>query len=82
MECSDGYAVLCDRRRPHWRGLVELMGNPDWASGDEWNSFPYRMGHLFEIGDKMDEWAKQQKKEDFHHKGAAKGFRRRLRVQR
>ena len=47
---------------------------PDWASGDEWNSFPYRIGHLFEIGDKMDEWAKTQKKEDFHHQGSARGF--------
>jgi crotonobetainyl-CoA:carnitine CoA-transferase CaiB-like acyl-CoA transferase len=74
MECSDGHVVCFVVEDHHWRGFVELMGNPDWASGDEWNSFPYRMGHLFEIGGKMDEWAKRQKKEDFHHKGSAKGF--------
>ncbi len=74
MECEDGYVVLFVVEDAHWRGLVELMGNPDWASGDEWNSFPYRMGHMFEIGDKMDEWARHLKKEDFHHQGSARGF--------
>ena len=74
MECSDGYVVSHVVEDHHWRGLVELMGNPDWASGEEWNSYPYRCGHLFEIGHKIDEWARQQKKEDFHRKGAAKGF--------
>jgi crotonobetainyl-CoA:carnitine CoA-transferase CaiB-like acyl-CoA transferase len=74
MECSDGYVVSHVVEDHHWRGLVELMGNPDWASGDEWNSYAYRCGHLFEIGHKIDEWARQQKKEDFHHRGAAKGF--------
>jgi crotonobetainyl-CoA:carnitine CoA-transferase CaiB-like acyl-CoA transferase len=74
MECADGYVVLWIVEDAHWRSFVDLMGNPDWASGDEWNSFPYRMGHLFEIGEKMDEWAKTQKKEDFHHEGSARGF--------
>lgn len=74
MPCADGFVVLFIVEDSHWRGLVELMGNPDWASGEEWNSFPYRMGHLFEIGEKMDEWSKTQKKEDFHHQGSAEGF--------
>ena len=74
MECSDGYVVSHVVEDHHWRGLVELMGNPDWASGEEWNSYPYRVGHLFQIGHKIDEWARRQKKEDLHHKGAAKGF--------
>jgi len=74
MECSDGYVVSHVVEDHHWRGLVELMGNPDWAAGDEWNDYPYRYGHMFQIGHKIDEWARRQKKEDFHHKGAAKGF--------
>ena len=74
MECSDGYVVSHLVEDHHWRGLVELMGNPDWASGDEWKDYAYRCGHLFEIGHKIDDWARRQKKEDFHHKGAARGF--------
>ena len=74
MECSDGYVVSHVVEDHHWRGFVELLGHPDWAAGEEWNDYAYRVGHLFEIGHKIDEWARRQKKEDFHHKGAAKGF--------
>ena len=74
MQCSDGYVVSYLVEDHHWRGLVELMGNPEWAAGEEWNSFPYRVGNLFKIGYKIDAWALQQKAEEFHHQGAAKGF--------
>jgi len=74
MQCSDGYVVSYLVEDHHWRSLVELMGNPEWAAGEEWNSFPYRVGNLFKIGHKIDAWALQQKAEDFHHRGAAKGF--------
>jgi crotonobetainyl-CoA:carnitine CoA-transferase CaiB-like acyl-CoA transferase len=74
MECADGYVVSHVVEDHHWRALVELMGNPEWAAGEEWNSYPYRCGHLFEIGHKIDEWARKQSKEDFHRKGGAKGF--------
>ena len=74
MECADGYVVMHIVEDHHWRSLVELMGNPDWARGEEWNSYAYRCGHLFEIGHKIDEWARTQKREEFHHQGSAKGF--------
>ena len=74
MQCSDGYVVSHMVEDHHWRGFVELMGNPEWAAGDEWNSFPYRVANLFKIGHKIDAWALQQKAEEFHHQGAAKGF--------
>jgi CoA:oxalate CoA-transferase len=74
MECSDGYVVAHVVEDSHWRGFVELMGKPEWAAGEEWNDYYYRSGHLFEIGPKIDEWARKQKKEEFHHNGAAKGF--------
>ncbi|MGB6836114.1 MAG: CoA transferase [Dehalococcoidia bacterium] len=74
MECRDGYVVVGAFEDHHWRGLVELMGNPEWASDEKWNSRKYRMHHLMEIGALMDEWMRQQSKEEIHHKGAAKGF--------
>ncbi len=74
METSDGYVVSHVVEDHHWRALVELMGYPEWAAGAEWNNYEYRCGHLFEIGHKIDEWVKGQKKEELHRKGAAKGF--------
>ncbi len=74
LECSDGYVVCLLMENHHWRGFVELMGNPEWASGPEWNTMYYRAGHLLEIAPQIADWAIQQKKEDVHHQGAAKGF--------
>jgi crotonobetainyl-CoA:carnitine CoA-transferase CaiB-like acyl-CoA transferase len=74
MPCKDGYVVVGAFEDHHWRGLVELMGNPEWASDPAWNSRKYRTHHLMEIGPLMDEWMRQQGKDDIHHKGAAKGF--------
>ncbi len=74
MPCKDGYVVVGAFEDHHWRGLVELMGNPEWASDPAWNSRKYRMHHLMEIAPLLDEWMSQQGKDDIHHKGAAKGF--------
>ena len=82
LQCSDGYVVALLIEDRHWHAFVDLMGNPEWASGPEWGSLFYRAGHLMEIADKIGEWAAQQKKEDVHHRGAAKGLRDRLRLQR
>jgi CoA:oxalate CoA-transferase len=74
MKCRDGYVVALVIEEHHWRAFVDLMGNPEWASGEEWNSLAYRVGHLMEIAARIDEWAAQQSKEDLHHRGAAMGF--------
>jgi len=74
LGCNDGYVVALIIEDRHWHAFVELMGNPEWASGEEWSSLAYRAGHLMEIGAKIGEWAAQQSKEDVHHRGAAKGF--------
>jgi crotonobetainyl-CoA:carnitine CoA-transferase CaiB-like acyl-CoA transferase len=74
LECKDGYVVALLIEDRHWHAFVDLMGNPDWASGPEWGSLFYRAGHLMEIADRIAEWAIQQSKEDVHHRGAAKGF--------
>jgi crotonobetainyl-CoA:carnitine CoA-transferase CaiB-like acyl-CoA transferase len=74
MPCRDGYVVVGAFEDHHWRGLVELMGRPDWASDRAWSSRKYRTHHLMEIASLMDEWMGQQGKDDMHHKGAAKGF--------
>jgi crotonobetainyl-CoA:carnitine CoA-transferase CaiB-like acyl-CoA transferase len=74
LRCRDGYVVALLIEDRHWRAFVDLMGNPEWASGPEWGTLVYRSGHLMEIADRIAEWAAQQSKEDLHHRGAAKGF--------
>ena len=73
-ECRDGFVVYVPIEDDHWRAFVDIMGNPDWASGEEWGTLAYRVGHLMEIAPQIDAWMLQQSKEDIHHRGAAKGF--------
>jgi len=74
MKASDGYIVVGVIEDHHWRAFRELMGNPDWAAGPQWESLYYRTHHLMEIVPQLDEWMLGQKKEDIHHKGAKKGI--------
>lgn len=74
LKCRDGHVVLLLLETHHWRRFVELMGNPEWASGPEWDSLAYRAAHLMEIAPMIDAWMAEQSKEDIHHRGAAMGF--------
>lgn len=74
MKTSDGYIIVAATEDHHFRALVELMGNPEWAAGPEWNSMAYRTHHLMEIAPMLDEWMLQQRKDDVHHRGSRKGI--------
>jgi crotonobetainyl-CoA:carnitine CoA-transferase CaiB-like acyl-CoA transferase len=74
MPCKDGYVNVGAFEDHHWRGLVELMGNPEWVSDPAWNSRKYRTNHLMDVASLLDDWMSRQGKDDIHHRGAAKGF--------
>jgi len=74
MKTSDGYVVLGAIEDHHFRALIELMGNPDWVAGDEWDSMRYRIHHLMDVAPQMDGWMIQQRKHDVHHAAAKKGI--------
>ena len=70
METSDGYVVLGAADDHHFRALRELMGKPEWASSDRWDDRYFRNNHLMDIAPMMDDWMRQQKKDDIHHRAA------------
>jgi len=70
METSDGYVVLGAADDHHFRAFRELMGKPEWAASDLWDDRYYRMHHLMDIAPMMEDWMRQQKKEDIHHRAA------------
>jgi len=74
MKTSDGYAVLGAIEDYHFRSLVEIMGNPDWVTGEDWYIMWYRINHLMDIAPMLDEWMGQQQKDDIHHRVAQKGI--------
>ena len=56
----------------HWKGFVQLIGNPEWARDPVYLDGAER-GRRFqtEIRPRVIEWAKAYTKEDLYHKGQA-----------
>jgi crotonobetainyl-CoA:carnitine CoA-transferase CaiB-like acyl-CoA transferase len=74
MKTRDGYVILNAFDDHHFRAFRELMGNPEWASGDEWDSMDYRTHHLKDITPMLDGWMAEQKTDDIHHRAARRGI--------
>ena len=74
MKTKDGYIVAGTPEDHHFRAFRELMGNPEWLAGKQWESLAYRSHHLMEVTDKIDEWVLQQSKDELHHRGAKMGI--------
>jgi crotonobetainyl-CoA:carnitine CoA-transferase CaiB-like acyl-CoA transferase len=74
MKTRDGYVILNAFDDHHFRSFRQLMGNPEWVDGDEWDSLAYRTHHLKDITPMLDAWMETQEKDDMHHKAARKGI--------
>ncbi len=74
MKTRDGYIVAGTPEDHHFRAFRELMGNPEWLAGKQWDSLAYRAHHMMEVTDKIDEWMLQQSKDEIHHRGARMGI--------
>jgi crotonobetainyl-CoA:carnitine CoA-transferase CaiB-like acyl-CoA transferase len=74
MPTKDGYVVVGTPENHHFIAFRDLMGNPEWIAGEQWESLAYRSHHLMEVADKLDEWMSQQTKDDIHHRAAKKGI--------
>jgi len=74
MKTRDGYIVAGTPEDHHFRAFRELMGNPEWLAGKQWESLAYRAHHMMEVTDKIDEWVLQQSKDELHHRGARMGI--------
>ena len=74
METKDGYLVLGAADDHHFRKLRELMGKPKWIESDDWDDMEYRLNHLMDIAPLMEDWMRQQSKNDIFHKGQQVGI--------
>ena len=74
MKTRDGYIVAGTPEDHHFKAFRELMGNPEWLAGKQWESLAYRSHHLMDVTDKIDEWVLQQSKDELHHRGARMGI--------
>lgn len=69
----DGTAVVVAFSPPHWRALVELMGNPEWADDERWADGSWRARHWDELEPLIREWAATQRGNDLLERAQALG---------
>ncbi len=60
MECRDGWIFLCCVEEHQWRSLVNIMGNPEWASMELFENRLARGANFDALQVFLAEWCREQ----------------------
>jgi crotonobetainyl-CoA:carnitine CoA-transferase CaiB-like acyl-CoA transferase len=74
LPCLDGHVVLVAFTEPHWRGLVDLLGNPDWTADPAYADAALRAEHWDSLGERLAEWARGRRGLDVLDGAQARGI--------
>lgn len=74
LPCRDGEVVIVAFREDHWRALVDLMGNPDWASAPEFADAASRSRHQGALHERLRAWTSTQSGLDILREAQARGL--------
>lgn len=73
-QCQDGWSiVMVGVEERQWLGLVELMGNPEWARDERLRDMNYLAEHRDEIERRVSEWSPEHTRDEIYHRGQALG---------
>jgi crotonobetainyl-CoA:carnitine CoA-transferase CaiB-like acyl-CoA transferase len=73
LECADGFVELLTLEDRQWRGLVELMGRPDWTTDPALSDSLERSRRGAEINRAIRAWAREQRTADVVARAQALG---------
>lgn len=71
-QCQDGFIFLVVAEEDQWQRLVELMGNPEWASWDIFQDMYNRSKNHDVLKIYLEEWMQNWRVEDLFRAGQAK----------
>ena len=71
--CKDGYIDIQCNTQDHWQGLVELMGDPDWAHLEIFKDQLTRGENWDVLQPLISNWLMEQPKQEFYRSAQAKG---------
>jgi crotonobetainyl-CoA:carnitine CoA-transferase CaiB-like acyl-CoA transferase len=54
--CKDGWVSFALATNRHWRGTKRMMGNPEWAESEMFNTFEGRLGNSDALEALLTEW--------------------------
>src|SRR5713101_208011 len=72
FQCQDGLIFLITGEEDQWQRLIELMGNPEWASWEIFKDHRNRSKNQDVLKMYLDEWMKEWKVEDLFRAGQEK----------
>ncbi len=64
---KDGYLILSPRSWVDWQALVEIMGNPEWARGEQFQNAALRTQYITGVRPELWEWTRTQDKQSLYH---------------
>ena len=74
IPCKDGYIVITVVEDHQWRYMVQMMGNPAWATDPRYADRGQRSKLTAEIQPRLIAWARERGKNEIYHLGQAAGF--------
>ena len=57
---NDEWVSIAVRTESEWRGLVQAMGNPEWAGEPIFASRYARLNHRRELDSRLSEWTRER----------------------
>ena len=62
VRCKDGWVILHGMEEHHWRGLIKMMGNPDWADAELFKDTYTRGTYWDSLQPLIEEWTTKHTK--------------------
>lgn len=72
FECKDGLIFIVAVEEDQWERIVELMGNPEWASWEIFENVTERSKNQDVMKMYLDEWVKEWKVEELWHEAQSR----------
>lgn len=72
LECKDGWIYVCCVEEHQWDTLVEMMGHPEWASLEIFDTRLSRAANWDALKPMMQEWTREQSVDELYHAGQAR----------
>lgn len=70
---KDGWVALMHQEPHHWKALMEMMGNPEWANDPRYADMGGRALDWMSFWDNIAQWSKNYTKDELSHGYQAKG---------
>jgi crotonobetainyl-CoA:carnitine CoA-transferase CaiB-like acyl-CoA transferase len=71
--CKTGWIVVCVRTETQWRGFTQMLGNPEWLSGDKYSDEAARQANDQFLAEHLEQVFQTDDAEAWEHRGGGGG---------